>query len=102
MGIIAMIAGIPKGCEAKQLQELLKPCKIVSVTFMRAVLTAFVQMQNAVDAQFCTLKNGFKIGESQVTISSKRKVDMEQMIADFKKKGSNKANSQQQTQNQQP
>ena len=91
--VIAMVSGIPKGCEAKQLQELLRPCKIVSVTFMRAVSTAFVQMQNSMDAQFCTLKTGLKIADNQVKVEPKRKADMEKMIADFKKKGSSSNSS---------
>ncbi|XP_075260337.1 uncharacterized protein LOC142351944 isoform X2 [Convolutriloba macropyga] len=100
--VIAMMEGIPKGCEAKQLQELLKPCKIVSVTFMRAVSTAFVQMQNSLDAQFCTLKSGFKISDCEVTITPKRKMDMEKMISDFKKKGSSVNNAAKASQQQQP
>ena len=85
---IALISGIPKTCEAKQLQELLKPCKIASVTFMRAVSTAFVQMQTSVDAQLCQLKNGYSIGQSQVNVTLKTKAEMDKMIAEFKKKGS--------------
>ena len=86
--IIVLVSGIPKGCEAKQLQEILKPCKIASVTFMRAVSTAFVQMQSSADAQLCQLKNGYSIGQCSVNVTVKTKADMDKMIADFKRKGS--------------